>query len=216
MLLPYMDGRNDIIQFGKTHAYANGTKKLFHCKPMIGSGKEALLNGNWSIGAQFSVYRKRGTYNGSQLKFIEGIYHEDNEFTPRMLLNAKLVVALDYPFYNHYQGNELSTMHKPNIKKCYDLLTVSKLHVQYAMALEDIDVRKYFLNLASLELNTSLNNLRIYDKEERDKYINKVQAESKGYVRHLLDGNILRYRLMALCMLTTSVRTYFYLLHLRR
>lgn len=201
-LLPYMDGKNDIIQFGKSHVFADGTKKLFHCKPMIGSGRDVLLHGNWSIGAQF--------------KFKEGIYHEDNDFTPRVLYNADKVISLDYPFYNHYQGNAMSTMHKPNIKKCYDLLTVSKLHVNYAMKLDDKEASKFFIDLASLELNTSLNNLRIYAKQDQDNYIMKVETEKKGYVIHPLKSSKLRYRMMALCILLTSVRTHFYLLHLRK
>lgn len=214
-LLPYMDGQNDIIQFGKLFVYSDGTKRTFHRIPSSSTGREALLHGDWYIGAQFSVYKRIDTDNNVQFKFFEGIYHEDNEFTPRILHNANKVIVIDKPLYNHFQGNPTSTMTKPNIKKCYDLLTVSQRHVKYANRQCDKEVKTFFLTLASLELNTSLTNLRIYSDNERERYIKEVENRKADYIVYLLDSGKIRYRIMAfVCLL--SVKSWYILLKLRK
>lgn len=214
-LLPYMDGKNDMVQFGMFFAYADGSKKTFPRIPSVDSGRNILINGGWSMGAPFSIYRRDMYSNGGgQLSFVEGIYHEDNEFTPRTLYSAKQVTVIEKPLYYYYQGNSDSITTKPKIKKCYDLLTVSKLHTQYAQKVKDTEAMRFFLTLAGLELNTSLTNLRQYSEQERNKFIQTVEQQKKDYVVHMLHASKFKYRLMAAACLV-SVNLYYHLLLLR-
>ena len=74
--------------------------------------------------APFFIYRRSFLFeNGFQ--FYPGVYHEDEEWTPRVLYNASTVVFTDSICYNVYSrpGSIMST---PNPKRSLDLLTVAE------------------------------------------------------------------------------------------
>lgn len=215
-LLPYMQRGYDIIQFTRNVVYADGSVKLLHIKEQEGTGRDVLLQGPWSVGPCSSLYRHPDACTESyKFKFVEGIFYEDNEFTPRILHHAKRVIALDIALYNVNRANFTSITATPNYKKCCDILTVSKMHVDYAKELNDIAVRKFFLDLAAMELNTALTTTLRFGKADQDNFINKVQTEYGTYLHSLLGCGKLRYRIMASFIIATSVRSYFKVLHLR-
>lgn len=83
-------------------------------------GKEYLekLNNSTSIitfCAQFGVYSRK-FLNKNDIRFCEGLIHEDELWTPCVLLKAKTVFYMDEFFYNHYV-REGSIMHSGNIEK---------------------------------------------------------------------------------------------------
>ena len=57
------------------------------------SGKDILVTGHWSPCGVFNVFRK-AFLKENGLRFLPGIYHEDSEFTPRMLYVAKTVIVI--------------------------------------------------------------------------------------------------------------------------
>lgn len=89
----------------------------------IVTGKE-MLKGNVPACAPFSVY-SRDFLNRHNLRFYPGIFHEDNEFTPRAFYLAERVSALNDIIYyvNQTQG---SITRSVNVKKPLDLTIVMK------------------------------------------------------------------------------------------
>ena len=69
------------------------------------------------------IYR-RAFLQDHQLHFKEGIYHEDNLFTPIVLFYARETQALSKKLYN-YRVRQGSTMTTPMVKKLFDKITVA-------------------------------------------------------------------------------------------
>ena len=146
------------------------------------------------------------------LIFYKGIYHEDNDFTPRVLSYAKEVSILRQPLYNYFKGNPNSILSTPNIKKCHDLILVSKRKLDFIQTISDVGIKKTLLNLAASELNTSLRNIARYQYSKEQK-VDCLKEIDNLYVRSFLHCSKIKYVFMAWC-LKFSVRFYLILLKL--
>ena len=59
------------------------------------------------------------------LRFMEGIYHEDEQWTPRVLCTSETFSVIKPTIYNYRLGNSNSIMGMVNPKKSYCLLYTS-------------------------------------------------------------------------------------------
>ena len=92
----------------------------------IHSGRDLLLD-YFNTPVQFYIYN-RSFLNENKLRFYEGIFHEDSEFTPRALFFASKSEVLPEVAY-FYRIRENSIMTTPNPKKGLDYLFVAtRLH----------------------------------------------------------------------------------------
>ena len=211
VLLDKIDKKWDIVQFGYNIVYSNGQKECFLRTPMVASGGKVLASMSWPMGAPFSLYRKDFLDN-NDLSFYEGIYHEDNDFTPRVLALAKDVLVISDSLYNYFKGNPNSILSTPNIKKCCDLILVSKRKLNFIQTISDVGIKKTLLNLAASELNTSLRNIARYQYSKEQK-VDCLKEIDNLYVRSFLHCSKIKYVFMAWC-LKFSVRFYLILLKL--
>lgn len=107
--------------------------------------KNELKNGMMYMAAWSYVYR-RDFLIQNELKFKKGILHEDEQFTPRVLLKAKKVLPLDYIFYNYYINPNTITTKKNKKKNAEDLFeTLNELEYIYNQ-LNDKELVKYLNN----------------------------------------------------------------------
>lgn len=67
------------------------------------SGCDYLLQNNLFAGACNYIFKRSLLSDG--LRFIKGIYHEDEDFTPRLLMKGGKTVATNLPAYAYYQRN---------------------------------------------------------------------------------------------------------------
>ena len=100
--------------------------------------------------------------NSHNFRFYEGIFHEDAEFTPKVLYTASLVQTIQTPLYHHYK-REGSITQTPSPKRVYDLMIVLKNNIEfYSENIKDHD-KKWFAKICStsiysiLELSRSMN-----------------------------------------------------------
>lgn len=78
----------------------------------------------------------------NNLRFKEGIFFEDHEFTPRVFLKARFIIYCDFPFY-HYMIRENSIMTSVNTqKKIEDSLIVYKELFEIYNNVKDTELRK--------------------------------------------------------------------------
>lgn len=211
-LAQYLDGKTDIIQFGYAFAYDNKDKKIIARNVAFLTGKDALVNSDWPMGAQFSIYRRKFIEENG-LTFYKGIFHEDNEFTPRAIYLAKRVRVLNNFIYNYYQGNPNSILSVPNIKKSYDLKFVSERTISFICnCVDDSNARNFLLNLAASEFNTSLRSIARngFEKKLRCEFLKSVD---KKQILQFYKCTNLRYVFMAFCC-NISVKFYIRLLKL--
>lgn len=209
-LMNEIDKEYDVIQFGYNNVYSGGQMEQVFRTPTIDSGGRVLESMTWPMGAQFSLYRREFLYDNN-LIFYKGIYHEDNDFTPRVLSYAKEVSILSQPLYNYFKGNPNSILSTPNIKKCHDLILVSKRKLDFLHTVSDSKIKDALLNLAASELNTSLRNIarHQYSESQKEEYLKDIDND---YIRHFYSCSKFKYVFMA-CCLTISVRYYIKLLN---
>lgn len=102
--------------------------------------------------------------------FTEGIYHEDEDWTPRVLCNANNFNIIPGTIYNYRVGNPNSIISTANIKKIYDKLFIAKK--MYNKILNDklVGSKKDFLEYR-IEHNyiAALNEVILYKGNDRKK-----------------------------------------------
>ena len=92
--------------------------------PRAKSGQEILLGSNWSHCGVFWIMRREFLLHNN-LRFFPSIYHEDTEFTPRMLYFAKSVIVVPEILYIVYRDpNSITQIPRP--KRAFDCLLVAE------------------------------------------------------------------------------------------
>ena len=87
------------------------------------TGIDVVYNNILEVCVPFTIYRKEFLFSNN-LKFMEGVFHEDTEFTPRAYYKLKRVSIFDKIIYSVYQ-NPNSITRSINPKKSFDLLLVA-------------------------------------------------------------------------------------------
>ena len=86
----------------------------------------------------------------NNLRFIEGMYYEDELFSIKSNILAKVTTFGDFPIFKYHRNREGSVMTKPTIKKCSDwyrmLAEVTELY-----EITPKEDRKYFLSFLKNE-----------------------------------------------------------------
>lgn len=135
----------------------------------VSSGKQILLSGNFEHGTVFYVY-KRSFLNEFSLRFKPGIYHEDSEFTPRLLYYAKRCISINTPLYN-VTINTNSTTRTINPKRSYDLVVVVRSLWDFRnCVVEEQDLQRVFCKVTSVLLNNAFANIVKSDKVQQRKF----------------------------------------------
>ena len=127
--------------------------------------------GNVSYAAVRFIIKRDLIYKHN-LKFMEGIYHEDEQWTPRILSVAKTFSLINPVIYNYRLGNTTSIMGMINPKKSYDKIIICK-------SLYDIIKNNKFSGSIVEYLNSRilhnyiaiLNEYTKYSKEEKKKLL---------------------------------------------
>lgn len=116
------------------------------------SGEEYLLaaykQGKAPMAVWLNMY-KREFLVSNGLTFKKGILHEDEEFTPRVLLLSKSVIVTDICFYHYILRDNSITTKKDKRKNASDLYcTCLELEKLY-LSLDNDELKKYLLNSLS-------------------------------------------------------------------
>ena len=135
----------------------------------VSSGKEYLLRHyktrSLSVEACLYAYR-REFLKSNYLQFKEGILHEDVEFTPRAMLQAKQVLELDQPLYHYIiRGDSISTA-KNMQKNIRDLYQTLEQQVRIAEH-QPPELQKWMKNAALDSYLNMVQTARMYQKKYR-------------------------------------------------
>lgn len=139
--------------------------------------------GNLSYAAQKFII-KRKLILDNNLFFTEGIYHEDEDWTPRAVCIAKSFTTVMEPLYNYRVGNPNSITGMLNPKKVLDKIIISKnLYNRIKENNISDDMSKFFKTRIAHNYVAALNEAAMYDKEVRTKLLSELKKE-----KYLLDG----------------------------
>lgn len=155
------DTKADIILGNAVRIEKNKTHLICHKfdnqeKPI--TGREFLKyelrhNNNVIMSVWLNMYNRKFLLNNNH-KFKKGLYHEDELFTPIVILSAKSVIASDIIFYNYLIRKNSITTSKNKTKNAESILYICRyLEKKYAK-LEDKKLTKLLNNhLVNLYLN---------------------------------------------------------------
>ncbi len=145
------------IRWIKKNVAFNYGKRGFPKETII-PGKEALrlelITGKYAAMAQLGVYRT-AFLKSNNLFFKKGILHEDEQWSPRVMLQAECVARVDYAYYNYYiRTNSITQSINP--KRYYDLINTAVELQDIYNRCGDIIIQQYGQQyLAKLYMNAA-------------------------------------------------------------
>ena len=158
----------DVVSLGSARESEAGARPdgYYSCElaGSVLSGREMLRRGLLqSVCSPFYVFRRQFLADG-HFSFYPGIFHEDEEFTPRVLYAAASVTFLPQVCY-YACAREGSITRKANPKRSDDLITVATRLDEYAAGLPKAD-RYLFSRQVTDVLNAAMKLSRDYTPEE--------------------------------------------------
>lgn len=182
----------DILQFCAANIFNDTPVRRFHRHNIGGivEGKECLKN-RFPFCAPFSIYKREFLINNN-LWFYEGIYHEDNEFTPRVYYSAKKVGAIDDVLYYVYQ-NPNSITRTVNPKKSTDCIVVMNSLDDFSKNVDE-ESKTSFSNIITSVMNVALHDTLGLQKKDKKDFIALLKKNAHLF-RHLKQSSSWVYRI---------------------
>lgn len=193
-----MDRRPDVISI---YACTEGIDRVRNkISTFVKTGKDVLIERKWEDCGVFYI-QKRDFLNDKCLRFVPGMFHEDAEYTPRMLYEAQSVIVVPHVLYTVVRTPG-SITNVPNPKRAYDLLSVAEenydLIEQDKLWHSKVGYSISYHGAASL--TNALNIVIQQNEKERERFSQKFN-EKKYLTKLFLKSNNLRYALFG-CLLT--------------
>ena len=107
----------DIIYFG--YESVENEDRYYRISNKDNSTREARLICDESFSVSSKVWNVK-FLRDNNVKFIEGVYYEDELFSIKTNILSKKTTYGEIPIFKYYRNNEGSVMTKPTIKKCSD------------------------------------------------------------------------------------------------
>ena len=198
LILEAIEQQPDLIPI---YAITEGVDSIRNkINPQLLTGKEVLIESKWEHCGVFWIIKKQFLID-NELKFVPGIYHEDAEFTPRMLYLAQNVVVIPEILYTVYHGDQQSITEVPRPKRAYDMVDVVARLIDFfeKKGEQHSVIGKVMSNNNSGILNTALYVISCNEKAEWKKF-NEYLYNKRLVLRSFHESNYFKYRLEGLLM----------------
>lgn len=180
------------------YARTEGINKVRNSIPLnLSTGKEVLTCGSWQQCGVFYIYRKTFLKDNG-LRFMPGIYHEDAEFTPRMLYAARSVKVIPEVLYTVFRDPDSITQ-VPRAKRAFDYLTVSESLSKFVVEKGEAGtpIGNAIDNYTAQDINNAFSIITQNSIEEQRK-LNQVFYERRDILLRVLKAaSRLKYRVEA-------------------
>lgn len=143
--------------------------------------KEELLLRNMPIAACFGIYNRRLLLDNN-LYFKSGILHEDERWSPEVLLNARKIYTSEIIYYHYTRHSGSITRLKDKTKNGLDLLETCKYLVELSENIVDDELKSLFLNRVSMVYMKAICIGKLY-RNEYSNIINKKFPKKYAYLR---------------------------------
>lgn len=133
--------------------------------------------GNISYAAQKFIV-KRSLILNNKIFFTEGLYHEDEDWTPRVVCAAKSFTRIMPAIYNYRVGNPTSITGMLNPKKVYDKIIVSEnIYNRIKNNKYTVSINEYLMERIAHNYIAALNETAMYNGEERKDLIKHLKEK---------------------------------------
>lgn len=198
-LTAQLDG-TDVIHIGHCLSYSSHT--IVNTPKEIAQG-ESIIKRGFLRPAPFYIMRLE-FLKSNDLNFKEGIYHEDTEFTPRMLYLCKSLKVHQHSIY-YYLQRENSITTTVNPKRGFDLLIVAESLYKFRNDVVTEEYHKYFNKLIASCINASLNVISKSSREKKKQWTCEIKKH-KHLFKAMLGCNKLKYKFQGAAFLATPAR----------
>lgn len=193
----------DILAISKANVIKGVTYKRYlyssDLEKITISGNSALKKGLLkSVCAPFAIYRKE-FLNANNLEFFEGVFHEDNEFTPRAYyLAEKVGFCNNICYYAYERDNSIMTTINP--KRSFDLIKVAHQLDLFSQEKVSKNDKYIFHRYISNCINESLH-LSVHFSKDNIEKLNIEIKNNKNLIYHLLKSDVLKYKIEGILFL---------------
>lgn len=186
----------DILEFGYTCVEEDIKRE--YLSPVINNGitlkytdgKSKLFRG-FNTAVPFHIFRRNFMISNNLLMY-PGIYHEDNEFTPRAYWFAETV--LDYPVVAYYYRQRMrSIITTPSLKKVLDnIFVANRLQDFFDKKVSEKKMIRKVNSYISMFFCNGLNSTMGLDENSKD-VVNKKVVENKKILIALKKSGSIKY-----------------------
>lgn len=168
-------------------------------------GDQLLVENKVCCCAPFTIYN-RDFLNKNDLRFCRGIFHEDNEFTPRAYYLVKnAVVYQEYLYF--VTVNPASITHVPNPKRSFDCLTIADNLLKFKRE-QGIDSDKkmnacFSDHIGQVCVNAFSMILQNKNKSEYNRFYVQLSQHREAF-KDMWHSNKIKYKLYSVLMLLIS------------
>lgn len=189
---------HQLMAMGYIDAYDDDSNNVivdFKEKSLIKSGLDLqkLLYSGFNTPAQLCIV-ERELLERKGIRFVEGIYHEDVEYTPRVLHGITDVVVLDEPVYYFYQRpNSITTTVNP--KRAFDLAgKINSSLIAFEKTLIDVEEKTVIIDIISENVNKALDMARHFSGQDIRRLVEILKENREAYSL-MLNSSIRKYRI---------------------
>lgn len=186
-LFPLMDGVDFIAISSKKiwndHHECSYVKEVY-------TGKELLQKSLYQPVPFYII--KRDFLITNKLRFKEGIFHEDMEFTPRMVYFANKIHTTRDCIYNYLQ-REKSITSIPNSKRAFDLLKVADSLYRFRNENVSSEYKYLYNNIISLGINNAYSIISQNDEITKQKWMAELRCY-KHIIKVLKESTKMKYK----------------------
>lgn len=169
----YIENNGEV---NKKKGFISKTNCIF---PGITFLKNELYNRCLPIPACFAIYKKDFLV-ANDLRFAYGLLHEDELWTPIVLLTATTVGTMDLYFYHYLIREDSITQKKDKTKNGLDLLKISEFLSFIISKVEDLELKRLMNNHIAMIYMKSMCRGQLYRKQYK-KSINRFLPLKKAY-----------------------------------
>ncbi len=202
-LMPYFNGKNDAIVMGAVNVTDHSTQKTHIYFPEVKTmtGKEAYRNhceqGYTSV---LTIYRKMFLVN-NDISFMSGVYHEDNEFCPRVSYLSENTTYVPYTLYyirRAIADGRQSITTTTNPKRAFDNIKVGLAVADFCSKIvKESDIKHILYNHISIDINNAFEIIVGCDRDQQQRF-DKFYNENSRVLNKCLSGGNVKYKIEAM------------------
>lgn len=191
----------DVLQLQYRNVYVDGMPCDEHYATIDGivSGKSLLVTNSYFTAVPFMIYRRELLLT-NQLFFYPGIYHEDNEFKPKVIYLADSCASYNKVAYNYYKGNANSITAQLKLRNGTDLFIVMNSLFRFVKVHHVVGkCQRAFYTQIGLAMRIVLRTLKSISAEDGDILVGMMR-DNRHLVKCLCKANNLKVRLGGILM----------------
>ena len=179
----------DVLYFGFYEENENTTEKRYGYKSVknhlysgVEFAKNELAQRALYAAACFGVYKKEFLISNN-LFFKVGIFHEDELWTPQVVIKAETIYTSDYAYYHYVRHNNSITRKKDKTQNGIDLINSCKELDCLLEQIEDHQLYKLMNNHIAMLYMKAMTEGKLFEKEKRKNIVRSYPLKKTCFAK---------------------------------